>query len=59
MTPTCHNDDPAQRRAVCCDAEPLCVLCPLRPENAARPLAELRAAGLRARFAELGLRPPG
>jgi len=53
--PACHTDDPQRRRAVCCDAEPLCVLCPLRPENAGRSLAELKAAGLRARFAEMGL----
>lgn len=53
--PSCHTDDPQLRRAVCCDAEPLCVLCPLRPENSARSLTELKAAGLRARFVELGL----
>jgi len=39
-------DDPQQRRMACCDAEPMCVLCPLRPENAKRPLASLWAAGL-------------
>lgn len=53
--PSCHNDDPQLRRAVCCDAEPLCALCPLRPENSARSLADLKAAGLRARFTELGI----
>jgi hypothetical protein len=37
---------PAGREAACCHAEPECVLCPLRPENAARTVAELRAAGL-------------
>ena len=42
----CHTDDPRMRRAACCDAEPMCVLCPLRPENAARPLRDLWAAGL-------------
>ena len=52
---SCHADDPQLRRAVCCDAEPLCVLCPLRPENASRGLAELKASGLRARFVEMGL----
>jgi hypothetical protein len=51
----CATDDPQLRRAVCCDAEPLCVLCPLRLENAGRSLSQLRAAGLRARFTELGL----
>lgn len=51
---SCQTDDPRLRRAVCCDAEPMCALCPLRPENAARSLAELRAHGLRARFRELG-----
>ncbi len=50
----CHNDDPQLRRAACCDAEPMCVLCPLRPENSARSLAELKAAGLRGRLPELG-----
>lgn len=52
---SCPNDPPALRRQVCCDAEPMCALCPLRPENSRRSLAELKAAGLRARFTELGL----
>ena len=43
---SCQTDDPQMRRQACCDAEPMCVLCPLRPENANRPLAELWAAGL-------------
>jgi hypothetical protein len=51
----CAMDDPQLRRAACCDAEPLCVLCPLRPENAGRSLAELKAAGLRGRLPEIGL----
>lgn len=42
----CPSDPPLLRRAACCDAEPKCVLCPLRPENARRPLSELWAAGL-------------
>jgi adenine-specific DNA glycosylase len=40
---------------VCCEAEPMCVLCPLRQENAMRSLAELKASGLKGRFAEAGL----
>lgn len=52
---SCHTDDPQLRRAACCDAEPMCALCPLRPENAGRGLAELKAAGLRGRLPELGL----
>lgn len=51
----CAMDDPQLRRAACCDAEPLCVLCPLRPENASRSLADLKAQGLRGRLPELGL----
>jgi hypothetical protein len=35
------------RRLACCDAEPMCVLCPLRPENAHLSLKELAAAGLK------------
>ncbi len=38
--------DAALRRTACCDAEPMCVLCPLRTENAHRPLRELAQAGL-------------
>ena len=36
----------AEREAACCRAEPECVLCPLRSENAERSLAQLKAAGL-------------
>ena len=47
------------RRLACCDAEPPCILCPLRPENAHRSLRELAAAGLKgnleAAFAEGGI----
>ncbi len=43
---SCQNDPPHMRRAACCDAEPMCVLCPLRPDNANRPLSELWTAGL-------------
>jgi hypothetical protein len=52
---SCAMDDPRLRRAACCEAEPMCALCPLRPENARLALAELKAQGLRGRLPELGL----
>ena len=42
------------RVAACCDSEPPCILCPLRPENAHRSLKQLRAAGLYANLPKLG-----
>ncbi len=41
------------RRDVCCHAEPECLLCPLRPENARRTVLELEAEGLYARGPEV------
>ncbi len=41
-----HVETLEQREAACCHAEPECVLCPLRPENADRNLKQLWAAGL-------------
>ena len=52
---SCHNDPPQLRRLACCDAEPMCVLCPLRPENANRSLRELAAAGLKGNLDRVGL----
>jgi hypothetical protein len=52
---SCQTDDPQLRRMACCDAEPICVLCPLLPANSGRSLADLKAAGLRGRLPELGL----
>ena len=52
---SCQTDDPQRRRMACCDAEPWCVLCPLRPENARLSLAELKAAGLRGNLDKLDI----
>lgn len=41
------------RRDVCCHAEPECLLCPLRPEQARRSILELEAEGLYARGREV------
>lgn len=54
----CPSDPPQLRRMACCDAEPRCVLCPLRPENARLPLSELWAAGLMRTDAVRSLRAP-
>lgn len=43
---SCPPDAPRLRLLACCEAEPKCVLCPLRPENARRSLDELWNAGL-------------
>jgi hypothetical protein len=43
------------RERACCHAEPPCPLCPLAPENARLSLAELKAMGLFARLADVGL----
>lgn len=48
-------DSTTLRRLACCDAEPMCVLCPLRPENAERSLQELAAAGLKGNLKDAGL----
>jgi hypothetical protein len=47
------------RQVACCHAEPECVLCPLRPENEGRSLAELAAAGLKANLAGAELAAAG
>lgn len=41
------------RGSICCHAEPECLLCPLRPENARRTILELEAEGLYARGADV------
>jgi len=50
------DETAAHRLAACCQAEPECVLCPLRPDNAGRSLEELWRAGLFANLASLGFR---
>ncbi len=49
-------ETPALRVAACCNSEPPCLLCPLRPENAGRSLRELRNEGLFANLVKLGFR---
>ncbi len=49
-------ETPALRQAACCDSEPPCLLCPLRPENSRRSLRELRNEGLYANLVKLGFR---
>jgi len=34
------------RRMACCDSQPRCTTCPVRPENAHRSLKELAQASL-------------
>lgn len=49
------TEDAALRERACCHSEPECPLCPLLPQNAERSLAELKAMGLRANLADVGL----
>lgn len=54
--PDGRTETAALRNKACCHAEPECLLCPLRPENADQSLQELWDRGLYANLRSLGFK---